>query len=174
VTPLSGAGRLLRFATLLLPDMLRSAALLLLTAALQSGAEPPRKGVELLEWMSGCWAASAGDALIEEAWLGPRGGLMMGVSRTVNGDHVVATERLEIADDSAGVVYRAWPSRQAPATFRAVSLSDSAVVFEDPAHDFPQRIAYRRTLGGEGLDARVEMLDGSDGFDFPYRRSECG
>jgi hypothetical protein len=123
--------------------------------------------------MSGCWTYAEGDLVGEEAWLGPRAGLMLGVSRTVRGDRNVATERLELANESAGVVYRAWPSRQAPATFRAVRVSSSEAVFEDPAHDFPQRIAYSLREDGAILYARVETLDGSDGFDLPYRRVSC-
>jgi hypothetical protein len=123
--------------------------------------------------MAGCWAFSEGDLLVEEAWLGPRAGLMMGVSRTVRGDRIVATERLELADDSAGVAYRAWPSRQAPAVFRAVRLSSTEAVFEDPTHDFPQRITYSLRDDGAMLHARVESMDGLNGFDFPYRRASC-
>lgn len=152
--------------------MLRSALLLLITGVIP-GSGAPSDDVEVLGWMSGCWAFTAGDLVVEEAWLGPRAGLMMGVSRSVRGDRVVATERIEIAADSAGVVFRAWPSGQTPAQFRATSVSETEAVFEDPAHDFPQRIAYRRTPDGEGIDARVEMLDGSNGYDFPYRRAAC-
>jgi len=149
---------------------MRPLALLLLLQTLPGAAQAP-VDVDRLAWMSGCWVAAQGGMVIEEAWLGPRAGLMMGVSRTVRDGVVVGTERLEITSDSAGVVYRAWPSGQAPASFRAVSVTEFEAVFEDPAHDFPQRIAYRRVA--EGIDARVESLDGANGFDIPYRRG-CG
>ena len=154
--------------------MLRLATLVLLAGGLIQSADAQDYRVDALGWISGCWAFADGDLIVEEAWLGPRGGLMMGVSRTVRRGSVVATERIEIATDSAGVVYRAWPSGQAPAQFRATSVSETEAIFEDPTHDFPQRIAYRRAADGEGIDARVEMLDGSNGYDFPYRRAECG
>ncbi len=153
--------------------MSRIGVVLLVIAGTMPGAGVP-SDVDALSWMSGCWAFTSGDLVVEEAWLGPRAGLMMGVSRTVRGERVVATERIEIAADSAGVVFRAWPSGQAPAEFRAVEVSETAAVFENATHDFPQRIAYRRAADGAGIDARVEMLDGSDGYDFPYRRAECG
>jgi hypothetical protein len=123
--------------------------------------------------MAGCWTFTEGDVIVEEAWLGPRAGLMMGVSRTVRGERIVATEQIEMADDSAGVVYRARPSRQAPAQFRAVRISSSEAVFENAAHDFPQRIAYSLREDGEVLHARVESMDGHNGFDLPYRRTGC-
>lgn len=152
---------------------MRIAALLFLLAfpLLAAGTGP--EDVDVLAWMSGCWAFESDDVVVEEAWLGPRAGLMMGVSRTVRAGRVVGTERIEIAADSAGVVYRAWPSGQAPAAFRATSLSATEATFEDPTHDFPQRIAYRLGADGEGMNARVETLDGANGFDLPYRRVGC-
>jgi hypothetical protein len=145
----------------------------ILLAALLTASGNTSEDVDALSWMAGCWSFTQGDLIVDEAWLGPRAGLMMGVSRTVRGDRIVATERLEIADDSAGVVYRAWPSRQAPAVFRAVHVSSTSAVFENAAHDFPQRIAYSLREDGDLLHARVESMDGSDGFDFPYRRVAC-
>ncbi|MGH8854313.1 MAG: hypothetical protein ACREWI_08545 [Telluria sp.] len=44
-------------------------------------------------------------------------------------------------------------------------------MFENPAHDFPQRIIYRR-VGDTGLHARIEGK--GKGIDFPMRRTACG
>ena len=57
---------------------------------------------------------------------------------------------------------------------RPRAVSDSAVIFENPAHDFPQRIIYRRR-GADSLLARVEGMRGGRlrGLDFPYRRVPC-
>ena len=45
--------------------------------------------------------------------------------------------------------------------------------FENAAHDFPQRIIYRKTAGG--LHARIEGLDKGKprSEDFPYKRVSC-
>jgi uncharacterized protein DUF6265 len=53
-------------------------------------------------------------------------------------------------------------------------VSDSAVTFENPSHDFPQRIIYRRR-GADSLLARVEGMRGGQlrGSDYPYRRVAC-
>jgi hypothetical protein len=47
------------------------------------------------------------------------------------------------------------------------------VVFENPAHDFPQRIRYRAS--GAALQARIEgtMNGKTRGIDFPYTRTNC-
>ena len=57
--------------------------------------------------------------------------------------------------------------------FRMVRLTEGEVVFENPAHDFPQRILYRQVAGG--LAARIEGREnGKDrAEEFPYRRVPC-
>ncbi len=62
----------------------------------------------------------------------------------------------------------------AAAEFTSTAVSDSAVTFENPAHDFPQRIIYRRR-GADSLIARVEGMRGGHlrGRDFAHRRVPC-
>jgi hypothetical protein len=106
--------------------------------------------------------------------MAPRGGTMLGMSRTVRGDRTVAWETVLLREDSAGrVSYNAFPGGQPPAVFPASEVSDSHAVFANPAHDFPQRIIYRRR--GEILAARVEGQIGGTarGSDFPYRKVAC-
>ena len=50
------------------------------------------------------------------------------------------------------------------------SAADGTVTFENPSHDFPQRISYRRTAAG--IAARIEgLMNGTPrGVDFPFTR----
>lgn len=131
-------------------------------------------GVQRLAWMTGCWEFTADERTVEEQWMAPRGGTMMGMSRTVRGNRTVAWETIILREDSTGAVsYNAFPGGQAPAVFPASEVSDSHAVFANPAHDFPQRIIYRRQ--GDTLAARVEGEIGGTprGSDFPYRKVSC-
>jgi hypothetical protein len=125
-------------------------------------------------WIAGCWERSAGPRLIEEQWMRPRAGLMLGMSRTVVGDSLGEYELVALFERGGRLVYAAAPARQAPAEFESTAVSDSAVTFENPTHDFPQRIIYRRR-GADSLLARVEgMRRGRlHGSDFPYGRVPC-
>jgi hypothetical protein len=104
----------------------------------------------------------------------PRAGLMLGVSRTVQGDSLREFEQVKLLERGGRLIYAAAPSGQVPAEFESTSVSDSTVTFENPGHDFPQRISYRRR-GADSLVARVEGMDGGQlrGRDFPYRRVAC-
>ena len=67
--------------------------------------------------------------------------------------------------------YVAKPSGQAEAAFSMKSIDDGVVVFENLAHDFPQRIIYRRNADAS-VTARIEgtVKGESRGRDFPYTR----
>lgn len=100
---------------------------------------------------------------------------MLGVARTVKNGRTVEHEFLQIRLNAEGkIVYIAQPSRQKEATFTATSVSETAVTFENPQHDFPQRISYR-ALPGDRLAARIEGLRGGSlrGIDFPMKRVPC-
>ena len=132
--------------------------------------------VQQLSWMAGCWRQSnpASGRTIDEQWMAPSGRMMLGMSRTVRGDSAIEYEHLQIVERAGRAVFHAELSGQAPADFEARSVSDSAVTFENPAHDFPQRVIYRRR-GRDSLIARIEGARNgrTRGVDFPYSRAAC-
>lgn len=99
---------------------------------------------------------------------------MVGASRTVVGDQARAFEHLRLRADGEDLVYTAIPSGQAETDFRSTAVSDSGFTVENPEHDFPQRISYRRTQA-DSLSVRVEGPgpNGPRGFDIVFRRVEC-
>lgn len=127
-----------------------------------------------IAWLTGCWERRAGARLVEEQWMAPRGGMMLGMSRTVRGDTLVEYEQLRIYERGGSLVYAAAPSGQEPAEFVSTALTDSMIVFGNPAHDFPQRIVYRRA-GPDSLAASVEGLSRGKPrtVSFPYARTPC-
>ena len=159
-------------ATTLVTSLVTSLAALLAAPAGAVRAQPP--SVERLAWLAGCWERRSGARLVEEQWMRPRGGTLLGASRTTRGDTLVEWEQLRIATERGTLVLHAQPSGQPAAAFRLATLDDSAATFADPAHDFPQRIAYRR-VGDTALVARIDGTVGGRprAVAFPYRRVSC-
>ena len=94
---------------------------------------------------------------------------MLGMSRTVKGDAMVAFEYLRIVERAEGVFYVAHPNARTPGTdFRLTSLTTTRVVFENPQHDFPKRIIYEKK-GEQGLSAVVDAGDGTHAETYDYR-----
>ena len=151
----------------------RSFAIVLLAACTRNGGA---QGVSLdrVRWLGGCWELSSGNRRVVERWDAPSRGQMTGSSRTLIGGALRESERLRLFVAADTLVYASHPSNQAPAEFRARTVTDNEVVFENLAHDFPQRIVYRRA-GADSLIARIEGdRDGRRGpVSFPYRRVEC-
>jgi Domain of unknown function (DUF6265) len=148
-------------------------ALLLLLAA---PAQPlPKITVSDLGWLAGCWASRDGEPGSQEQWMAPAGGTLLGMSRTVKNGRTVAWEFLQIRESEGGLAFVAKPSGQEEATFPLLRAGERELVFENPAHDFPQRVLYRLDEKG-GLRARIEgVRNGSPlGIDFPMDRVDCG
>jgi hypothetical protein len=127
-----------------------------------------------LAWLAGCWGQELDGGLREERWMEPLGKVMLGMSRTVVAGKTVEYEYLRIEEQDGILVYIAVPSGQEVAAFRQVELTDSTAVFADPAHDFPQRIRYRRLADGSLL-AQIEGEQKGETrvIDFPLRRRPC-
>ena len=130
--------------------------------------------IKQASWMAGCWRQSNGNRVVDEQWMAPRGGAMLGMSRTVRNDSLAELEHLRIVERSGRLVYHAEPSGQAPADFESRAASDTLLVFENAAHDFPQRISYR-SRGSDSLVARIEGTRNGRvrAIDFPYQRVAC-
>ena len=130
--------------------------------------------IERVSWIAGCWEGRAANRVYTEQWMKPLGGLMLGISRTVAGERAVAYEFLQIKVDGADLFYVAKPSGQAEASFKLTRQSEREAIFENPQHDFPQRIIYRLQTD-DSLIARTEgKSNGTDrAIDFPMKRVMC-
>lgn len=131
--------------------------------------------LDQLGWISGCWAGAKPGADLVEQWMKPAGGTMLGMSRTVVDGKTKEFEFLQIrASDSGEIQFVARPSGQPEATFRLTGGSDHEAIFENPEHDFPQKVIYRLAEDGS-LAARIEGTIGgkAKGIDFPMKRAEC-
>lgn len=151
---------------------LAAAAMVALAVAADTSASAT-KSVDRLAWLAGCWEAASGDSRVEEQWMAPRGGTMLGMSRTVRGGALVAHEWILIRDSGEELAYVAHPSGQATTEFRSTTVATNTVVFENKAHDFPQRVGYQRD--GASLLAWIEGTKNgkSRRIEFPYRRTAC-
>jgi len=145
-------------------------ALLFPLVVLAQQPPPPMATVAKLAWLAGSWRLERNGRVVEEQWMAPAGGVMLGMSRTVAKGKVVEHEFVQIREGpDGGLFYIALPSRQKEATFKLATQTDTEVVFENKDHDFPQVIGYRLNPDGsllawiegprsDGTTRRVEYL----------------
>jgi len=133
--------------------------------ATTSGVSAPADGqttaIDRLGWLVNHWQHIDGEKSSEEHWIAPRGGIMLGVNRSVDGKGKMSFEylRIESAEDDRMVHY-ASPMGRGETAFSLLEVAQGRVVFENPEHDFPRRISY--WLDDQGrLHARIEgEIDG--------------
>ena len=144
---------------------------LILAAAL---AGPPAT-IDQMAWLKGCWVQAKPKGVVEELWMAPGGGVMLGLGRTVRDGKLREYEFVRIVEADGSLAYVAEPSGQARATFPLKSLTPDEAVFENADHDFPQRVIYRRR-GPGAVTGRIEGQIGGQAkaIDFPYERCASG
>lgn len=132
--------------------------------------KPAKARIADMAWLSDVWNGTQRTSSIEERWSPPKGGAMLGVSRTVKGDKMVSFEYLRIVERDGGLVYVAQPGGKSPTEFVLTKLDKQRAEFVNPRHDYPQRIVYE--LSKEGV------LTASIGFakgrlqSFGYKRED--
>lgn len=131
--------------------------------------------IQNVAWIRGCWQGGDADRRYSEHWMAPDGGTMFGMSRTVKNGRTIAHEFIQVRENEAGEVhYIAKPSGQSEASFKLVKAGEREAIFENPEHDFPQRIVYRLEANGS-LHARIEGVSNGQlkEVDFPMKRVTC-
>lgn len=155
-----------------------TAVLVLLTSVLLtsvgSGLSQTVTGIHRAAWLQGCWAQTTPAGSVEESWTTAKAGSMIGVGRTIRDGKMTAYEMIVLREQGDRLAYEAHPSGQPAATFLSTRISASELVFENPAHDFPQEVGYR--LDGDKLLGWIRgMLNGKERrVEFPYTRARCG
>jgi hypothetical protein len=128
---------------------------------LAASDEPIAATVDDLGWIAGHWRLERTGSVVEEGWLGPSGGSMLGVNRTVSGERTTGFEFLRLEEREGNVVLHASPGGRCPATeFELVECDGRRAVFANPGHDFPQTITYRRD--GTELHTEISGIDNGE------------
>lgn len=135
-------------------------------AAHLEGRAPVAARIDTLDWLAGDWSGKRRAASIEEHWIPPAGGAMLATSRTMNGGKMTAFEFLRIVEQGGTLVYVAQPGGRTATEFTLVEQGETRAVFENPRHDFPQRIAYERV--DEQLTAEISFIDGGQPQRFEF------
>lgn len=124
---------------------------------------------EGLGWLSGRWVQEEGGRWAEESWSDARGGVLLGTSKTGHERALTGFEFMRIAPDREGRVHFFGSPQGVPAVaFRLVASGDRSAVFENPLHDYPQRISYRRE--GDVLTATISDIEGKKAVSWRFVR----
>ncbi len=139
---------------------------LLATASVASAQAPP----SIPYWMAGYWLSCEDGTQTAEHWLGAGSGTLLGTNLT-QGEQTSFEFLRVAANERGGFSYYSMPNGAPVTEFTMTSNENHRAVFENPSHDFPQRVIYRRE--GNRLHARIEGEIGGrvEGQDWTFRRT---
>ena len=137
---------------------------------------------EWFPWVVGTWVQQKPNGKQRlEVWTLQNNQKLTGKGLKVSGGDTTLLENIEISISNDQIYYVPTVPDQNqgnPVSFSLVSTEGYKITFENPAHDFPQRIIYEckplindsfSVSSGDSLLVRVESLSG-DGIDFRFRR----
>jgi hypothetical protein len=108
-------------------------------------AADPADDVAKLAWLAGSWISEADGVVTRETWLAPLGGAMVGANQANRPGRRPFVEHMTITAEPVGATFTAFIQGQPPTAFvLRPGGADGEAVFENPTHDFPQRVIYRR------------------------------
>ncbi|HRH43666.1 MAG TPA: DUF6265 family protein [Pyrinomonadaceae bacterium] len=152
-----------------------SVLIILFAISLSAFAQTTQPSLNELNWLAGCWESNKNGIVSMERWSKPSGNMMLSTSQTVKGSKTISFEFLRIIENETGIYYISKPSENKEETaFKLIKFNNNEVVFENPEHDFPQRIIYKLEKG-TSLFARIEgKKNGKEmGINFPMNRTKC-
>jgi hypothetical protein len=132
------------------------------------------KALRPFSWMHGTWIAQSGDQTIIEIWGSGTNTFFGGITMEVRDKDTTAVEYLTLSVIHDSLFYIATVpghNEGKPVRFAFTGEKNGAFTFENPAHDFPQRIVYAHPSDST-MYARIEGMENGKptSMEFRYRR----
>lgn len=127
---------------------------------------PVAQGLESFAWLSGTWEMARPKGGIQlESWVEHNKATFIGKGLRVTGTDTTLLESLELMADKGYIWYVPTVPDQnegKPIFFKLISSAKGQYTFENPLHDFPQRIVYRYmplNIGNSGTSSPGDVLE---------------
>ena len=141
---------------------MKKSATIIFTFFIFSRSSSNNQDLTSLEWMLGQWKSQTGEEIIVEYWHKTADTLFHGETWFIDAGDTIASEQLKIVARGNDIIYVAAPSGQPVTEFKLAQLKNNEALFENPGHDFPQKIVYKR-ISSDSLYARIEgVIDGRE------------
>lgn len=149
-------------------------ALFFQTMAIVSYSQSQTASIKNTEWLIGTWVNENKTGNIYETWIKRNNRELIGKSYKIKEQDTVVIETVRLVKESDNLFYIPTVSNQnqgKPVRFTMTQLTASEMKFENPKHDSPQVIYYRKE-GENDLLAEIWVLrDGQTRkIQFPMKR----
>lgn len=125
-------------------------------------------------WIQGKWTGSSEGMSFFEDWKPLQGNLMEGRGGAISGSDTVFSEKIKIEQRGEELFYIPNVAENGgPVDFKFTGYKQDSIVFENPKHDFPQRVVYFR-LPNKHLYACIDGVKAGkySRIEFSYQKAE--
>ncbi len=136
--------------------------------------KPTYDAIVAAKWLCGAWTCPAGDAMVIESWIVDNDSTLAGKSYIVKRKDTLPLETILLQQRGGEVAYIPTVTNQnagQAVKFIQTLANGKEWVFENPKHDFPQKIKYTK-VSDDSLVATISGLE--DGIvrdkDYPMKR----
>lgn len=147
-------------------------AVLLLCSCGQTAStgDAKKPQLEKLSWLSGTWGSADSAGVSTEKWEKKNDSTFAGHSYTIAGTDTVFNEWISLEERAGNLNYIVTVKNQngeLPVAFAMTSIDEKNVVFENPMHDFPQRISYT-LVNPDSLNAEISATQEGKTIAVPF------
>lgn len=136
---------------------------------LTAGFSAPRYDLKDAYWLIGNWENKTPRGIIYESWVLQKEQLLTAKSYAVKNGDTMVFEEVQLLQEQGDIFYIPvvqGQNNEEPVRFKLSSMTAKELVFENPAHDFPQKISYRRIEN----DSLLAEISGNKGGKFRSQR----
>jgi hypothetical protein len=142
---------------------------LLYSAPVLFGQSRTTADLKKMEWLLGYWNRTNGLAEHRsfEQWEKVSDTEWKGLGITLSKTDTLVVEKIKLVLREKNVYYVAdVPDNKEPVHFKLTEISNDGFVCENPEHDFPQKIVYRRT----GTTLKATISGGGKPLDYIFEK----
>lgn len=122
-------------------------ALIIAFVSCQKKETVEKDKIKIADWLIGNWENTSPEGVLTENWQKLNDSTFSAASYFIKGKDTIHSESIILAQLGETLTYKATVKGQnddKPVFFPSTSESDKQLVFENPKHDYPQKITYTK------------------------------
>lgn len=128
------------------------------------------------KWFLGNWENVTKESVSREIWSQKNDSTFFAESFTLVEKDTVFYEKIELIERNDSLLYIVSvrnQNKEKPVSFYMTKSTDNLFIFENPKHDFPNKIEYNK-IGNDSLFAKIYGTDKGKqvSIDFPMKRTK--
>ena len=103
--------------------------------------------IKAADWLIGNWENSSSEGVLNENWEKVNDSTFSGTSYFIKGKDTLHFESIKLSQNGEKLIYIATVKGQnndKPVSFPSTSETENKLIFENPQHDYPQKITYTK------------------------------